>query len=140
VASPLDLVGRLSLSAMLGVLERCRLLVGNDSGPRHLAAAVGTATVAVYWCGNLINAGPLTRARHRVGVSFRTACPDCGADQALGRCPHNPSFVADVPVADIVRDALELYDSEQPRAAQPNLPPRGTASGCRQRPCRAAPS
>lgn len=107
---PLDLVGRLSLGAMLGVLERCRLLVGNDSGPRHLAAAVGTATVGIYWCGNLINAGPITRRRHPVGVSFRTVCPECGADQSTdGRCPHDPSFVADVPVDEIATAALDLY-------------------------------
>jgi ADP-heptose:LPS heptosyltransferase len=105
----LDLVDRLSMSAMTGVLARARLVVGNDSGPRHLAAAVGTATVGVYWCGNMINAGPLTRARHRVGVSFRTNCPECGQDQGAGRCAHNPSFVADVPFEDVRRAALELY-------------------------------
>jgi len=112
----LDLVGRLSMSAMVGLLARCRVVVGNDSGPRHLAAAVGAATVGVYWCGNLVNAGPLTRARHRVGVSFRTACPECGADQGAARCAHDPSFVADVPVADITASVLELYE-EQPQAA-----------------------
>jgi ADP-heptose:LPS heptosyltransferase len=109
---PLNLVGRLSLSAMVGVLERCRLVLANDSGPRHLAAAVGTATVGVYWCGNLINAGPITRRKHRVGVSFRTACPDCGADQGRGRCPHDPSFVADVPADEVAAAALDLYDQE----------------------------
>jgi ADP-heptose:LPS heptosyltransferase len=107
---PLDLVGRLGLGATLGVLERCRLLVGNDSGPRHLAGAVGTATVSVYLCGNLINAGPITRRRHRVGVSFRTVCPECGADQSTaGRCAHDPSFVADVPADEIAAAALDLY-------------------------------
>ncbi len=111
----LNLVNRLSLSAMTGVLERCRVVVGNDSGPRHLAAAVGTATVGVFWCGNLINAGPITRTRHRVGVSFRTSCPVCGADQGSARCPHNPSFVAEVPVPDIVDEVLDLYDAEAGR-------------------------
>ena len=115
---PLDLVGRLSMSAMVGVLERCRVVVGNDSGPRHLAGAVGTATVGVYWCGNLINAGPLTRARHRVGVSFRTTCPVCGADQGHGRCEHDPSFVADVPVEEVLSAALDLLHTEdETRAA-----------------------
>ena len=109
-APVLDLVGRLSMSAMVGVLERCRVVLGNDSGPRHLAGAVGTATVGVYWCGNLINAGPLTRARHRVGVSFRTSCPVCGADQGRGRCPHDPSFVADVPVEEVLSAALDLFE------------------------------
>jgi ADP-heptose:LPS heptosyltransferase len=111
-STPLDLVGRLSMSATMGVLERCRLVVGNDSGPRHLAAAVGTATVGIYWCGNLINAGPLTRTRHRVAVSFRTACPECGADQGAGRCSHDPSFVGDISVDEVVGTAMDLYDAE----------------------------
>jgi ADP-heptose:LPS heptosyltransferase len=105
-----DLVGRLSLRATTGLLARCVLLVGNDSGPRHLAAAVGTATVSVYWCGNLVNAGPLTRRRHRVAVSFRITCPACGLDQTSTRCAHNPSFVADVQVSDVLPHALDLYE------------------------------
>lgn len=114
---PLDLVGRLSMGAMVGVLEQCRVVIGNDSGPRHLAGAVGSSTVGVYWSGNLINAGPLTRSRHRVGVSFRTTCPDCGADQGRGRCPHDPSFVADVRVEEVLIDALDLYGPQEPTSA-----------------------
>jgi ADP-heptose:LPS heptosyltransferase len=110
---PVNLVSRVTLSDLVGVLERCRVVVGNDSGPRHLAAAVGTATYGVYWCGNLVNAGPLTRRRHRVGVSFRTVCPECGADQGRGRCEHDPSFVGDVPVADVVEGVLDLYRQEE---------------------------
>lgn len=106
-----DLVNRLSLPALAGVLGRARLVLGNDSGPRHLAAAVGAATVGVYWCGNLVNAGPLTRRRHRVAVSFRTACPVCGQDQGAARCAHDPSFVAEVPLEAVLREALDLYEA-----------------------------
>jgi ADP-heptose:LPS heptosyltransferase len=106
---PLNLVGKLSLSATVGVLAGCRLLVGNDSGPRHLAAAVGTPTASIYWWKNLLNTGPLTAAGSRVAVSFRSTCPVCGAEQVHDRCTHNPSFVADVPVAEVVDSALDLY-------------------------------
>ncbi len=37
-----------SLLEMAALLERCRLFVGNDGGPRHFAVAVGTPTVAVF--------------------------------------------------------------------------------------------
>jgi ADP-heptose:LPS heptosyltransferase len=30
------------------VLERCAVLVGNDGGPKHMAVAVGTATLTVF--------------------------------------------------------------------------------------------
>jgi len=43
-----DLVGRISLRQLAELLRRSRLLVSNDSGPVHLAAAVGTPTVALF--------------------------------------------------------------------------------------------
>src|SRR3712207_8868396 len=46
------------------------------------------ATVGIYWCGNLINAGPVTRARHRPALSWRLDCPVCGADCTRHRCDH----------------------------------------------------
>ena len=33
---------------LAGILERCELFIGNDSGPGHLAAALGTATVSLF--------------------------------------------------------------------------------------------
>jgi ADP-heptose:LPS heptosyltransferase len=116
------LVGELSLPGLVGVLERAVLVVANDTGPRHLAEAVGTATVSVYWCGNLVNAGPLTRARHRPHVSWRLACPVCGAT-GMGdldpsrtdssECDHRDSYVTDVPVGAVLADALELLRVER---------------------------
>jgi ADP-heptose:LPS heptosyltransferase len=103
-----SLIGRLSFSALLGVLERADLLVGNDSGPRHLAAAVGTASVSVYRVGNLLTAGPLSRDRHRVLVSHRMHCPVCGADQTDHRCEHDCSLVDDVPVEAVLAEARSL--------------------------------
>jgi ADP-heptose:LPS heptosyltransferase len=104
-----NLCGRLGIGGLAGLLERCALLVGNDSGPRHLAAAVGTATVAVYWCVNLVNVGPLTRRRHRAVVSWRLRCPACGSDCLRERCPHDHSLVAEVDVADVLAEALDLF-------------------------------
>ena len=114
-AAPLlDLVGRLSLGTLAGVLARCGLVVGNDSGPRHLAEAVGTATVGVFLERNLLNAGPLTRRRHRVAVSARADCEVCGADQSRSRCGHDRSLVAGVPVGTVLAAALDLLEDGGP--------------------------
>jgi ADP-heptose:LPS heptosyltransferase len=43
-----DLVGRLSLTQLAALLARARVAVSTDSGPMHLAAAVGTPTVALF--------------------------------------------------------------------------------------------
>ena len=44
----LNLVGRLSLKELAACLRRARVLVTNDSGPMHVAAAVGTPVVALF--------------------------------------------------------------------------------------------
>ncbi|MFI6173955.1 glycosyltransferase family 9 protein [Nonomuraea sp. NPDC051191] len=107
----IPVVGTLTLGGLAALYERCDLVISNDTGPRHLAAAVGTPTVAVYWCGNLINAGPLTRTAHRPLVSWTTRCPSCGAsgvDVEAERCEHDGTWVADVSVDDVTEQAEDL--------------------------------
>ena len=106
----LALAGSLDESGLIGVLARCSLLLGNDSGPRHLAAALGTPTVAVYWIGNLITAGPLSRHSNRVHTAWMLACPQCGcrATEDYGRCRHDVSFVAEVEVDAVLADVCAL--------------------------------
>lgn len=108
-----DLAERLSPRALLGVLDRAELVLGNDSGPLHLANAVGTPTVGIYWCGNLLNAEPGTRASNRPLISWRLACPECGEDCTRIACRHDASFVDDVQVADVLAEALDLIGCEE---------------------------
>ena len=44
----MDLVGRTSLSALAGIAACCRVVVSNDSGAMHLAAALGRPVVALF--------------------------------------------------------------------------------------------
>lgn len=108
-----NLCGRLSLQGLTGLLARCCLVVGNDSGPAHLARAVGTATVTIYWCLNLINAGPVARVHHRVVVSWQNSCPVCGTHLMQASCNHPVSIVSDVAVDDVLAPALELFAEHQ---------------------------
>jgi ADP-heptose:LPS heptosyltransferase len=43
-----SLVGRLGILTVASVLRRAALYVGNDSGPMHIAAAMGTRVVALF--------------------------------------------------------------------------------------------
>lgn len=52
-----NLAGRTSLRSLAAVLESVDLLVTNDSGPMHLAAAVGTPTVSIFTCTSPARAG-----------------------------------------------------------------------------------
>lgn len=101
--------GSLSTGGLAAVLSRAAVVVSNDSGPLHVAAATGAATVGIFWCGNMINAGPVTRTRHRPAISWRRSCPACGTDCITGSCEHDESFVADVPLEEVRDSALDLF-------------------------------
>jgi len=45
---PAVLCGRIDLPRMAALLQRSCMYVGNDTGPMHLAAAVGTPTVSIF--------------------------------------------------------------------------------------------
>jgi ADP-heptose:LPS heptosyltransferase len=107
----LDLCERLSLGGLAGLLSQCEVVVSNDSGPLHLAGAVGAATVGIYWGPNFINAGPPTRIRHRPALSWRSNCPVCGATLFDNDCGHFASVIADVPVEEVSGYALEFLQS-----------------------------
>ncbi|HEY8318435.1 MAG TPA: glycosyltransferase family 9 protein [Amnibacterium sp.] len=96
-----SVAGTIDLGALAGVLAEADVVLANDSGPRHVAQALGTPTVGLFWFGNAVNAAPFTRAHHRVLLGWTTRCPVCGADVTqvgwtAERCPHDPSFLTDI--------------------------------------------
>lgn len=101
-APALALAGTLDLGGLAGVLACARLVVGSDSGPLHLARAVGTPTVVVMWIGNLHPWGPVASHKHRVALSWQLECPVCGLANISQRCHHDASFVAAVSVAEVL--------------------------------------
>lgn len=114
----INLCNKLSLGGLAGLLSRAAVVVSNDSGPLHLASAVGAATVGIYWCGNMITAGQVSRSRHRPAISWRLHCPVCGLNCTRSACDHSVSFVSDVSQEEVIASALELISvAEQPLGA-----------------------
>nr|MDT0660135.1 glycosyltransferase family 9 protein [Micromonospora sp. DSM 115978] len=115
-----SLAGQLSLGGLIGLYVGCRVVVSNDTGPVHVAAAVGTPTVGIFWVGNLINCAVPLRARHRPIGSWIIHCPVCGVDgsrdiyparDGVGECDHRESFVTDVPVVEVLEAVADLAET-----------------------------
>lgn len=111
----LDLAGKLGLGGLCGVLERAALVVSNDTGPLHLALAIGTPAVGLFWHTNLVDGAPLRPGLLRAAVSAQVRCSVCGADNRASRCPHQESFLLDIPVDGVLGLALALLRRRAPQ-------------------------
>ncbi len=96
------LTGQTSLEELLGVLAQLRLLLTNDSGPMHLAAALGTPLVAIFGPTDWRETAPWG-GRSRL-VREAVECAPCG----LRECPIDHRCMTRVSAARVAAEALEL--------------------------------
>ncbi|HET9870882.1 MAG TPA: glycosyltransferase family 9 protein, partial [bacterium] len=72
------------LVPLMGLYQRSRVVLSVDSGPRHLAAAVGTPTLTVWGPEPLDRWHPYSRERHPVLVRD-VDCRPCGLSVCVAR-------------------------------------------------------
>src|SRR5262249_1169505 len=76
-----DFTGKTALPQLAALLHACDAVVGNDTGPLHLAAAVGRPCVAPYTCTRVVRHGPYGSLAGGVetavacGGSYLKTCP-----------------------------------------------------------------
>ena len=82
----LNLVGQSTLKQLAALLQQVEILVSNDSGPMHLAAAVGTPVVGIFTCTSPYRSGPPGELHELVSTqvdcrgSYRKRCPHRGSE------------------------------------------------------------
>jgi len=74
----LVVAGETTLGQLGALFARCDLVLGGDSGPLHLAAAVGTATVRLYGPTDSAQFGPRGDAARQRVVEATLPCQPCG--------------------------------------------------------------
>jgi ADP-heptose:LPS heptosyltransferase len=75
----IDLAGEIGIDELVALFDRCDVVVTNDSGPLHIAAAVGASVVALFGPETPILYGPLRsrpEQQHRVHYR-RMSCSPC---------------------------------------------------------------
>lgn len=77
-----NLCGVLTPRESAAAIVRARLFVGHDSGPMHLAAAVGTPVVAIFAARNIPRQWFPFGKQHRV-VYHRVECWGCGLETCI---------------------------------------------------------
>jgi heptosyltransferase-2 len=69
-----DLSGRTDLEKLAALLAICHIVISNDSGPMHLASALGTPVVALFGSTNPDATAPI--GPHRI-VQAQVDCAPC---------------------------------------------------------------
>ncbi|HET8631291.1 MAG TPA: glycosyltransferase family 9 protein [Thermomicrobiales bacterium] len=116
----LDLTGRTSLPVLGAVVARLALLVTNDTGPAHIAYALGTPTVTLFGSADPARYGP-----PRTGP-FRLIVPPCACrSQDRPACADGASCLAALGVDDVVGAGRELLGSGFALTPRPPLPMLG---------------
>jgi len=82
---PLNLVGKMSLTQLGAVLQHCKLLVSGDTGPLHLATAVGTKVIGLFGAIDPMRTGPVGSG-HIVISHPEVPCVPCNDK----KCHHTP--------------------------------------------------
>jgi len=57
-SKPVNLIGKTSLKQLLALLDHADILITSDSGPAHIATAVGTPVIGLYAVTNPFQTGP----------------------------------------------------------------------------------
>jgi ADP-heptose:LPS heptosyltransferase len=116
-----NLAGRTSLPVAGAVLERLAIFLTNDSGPAHVAYALGVPSVTIFGGTDPVRWGPSEDARQHRTLAHPAPCRPCAGD----RCPIGYACLAGVTVAEVVAAALDLLAGGPARAP---LAPGGAGS------------
>ena len=102
-----QLAGRTGLLGLAALLRNARVVVANDSGPAHLAAAVGSPVVAVFGPTHEAFGFSPRGARVRV-ISRDLPCRPCTVHGGV-RCPRTRrACLEDIAPAEVLAAAREL--------------------------------
>jgi predicted lipopolysaccharide heptosyltransferase III len=74
-ANVFNLAGRTSIGELPGILKACDLLITGDTGPLHIAAAVGTPTISLFGPSSSLIWAPRGEIHHVIRKDW--ACVPC---------------------------------------------------------------
>ncbi|MGI8556264.1 MAG: lipopolysaccharide heptosyltransferase II, partial [Pyrinomonadaceae bacterium] len=97
---PIILTGKTTLAELAAVLSVCDLLVSNDTGPAHIAAALGTKTLVIFGPTNPVTTHPIGAEIIRKEVE----CSPC----MLRDCPIDHRCLTRISAAEVFYQALNL--------------------------------
>jgi len=105
-----NLAGDTALPELVGLIRRAKVMVCNDSGPMHLAAAVRCPLVALFGPTNPARTGPHTPAARVVRRSL--PCSPCYL-RRLRDCPYQHRCLRSIQPEDVCDEVVALLADRQ---------------------------
>jgi heptosyltransferase I len=102
---PLDLTGKDTLKKLLAICSRAQLLLTPDSGPMHMANAVGTRVLGLHAASNPDRSGPYSDRRwcvNRYDEAARTFLGKPASEIAWGTKIEKPGVMELISVDDVI--------------------------------------
>jgi ADP-heptose:LPS heptosyltransferase len=104
-----DVAGETSLTELAALIRRSAICITNDSGPMHLAVALGRPVVSVFGPTDAIWIGPYRRADAVLQAGLK--CSPCYLRQ-LSRCPNDHACMHQVAASAVIERADVLLREE----------------------------
>lgn len=102
----IDLAGVTSLGELSSLIEECDLLLTNDSGPMHIASALGVPLVALFGSTDQKATGPY---RGGVVIDKKVSCSPC----LKRKCPIDFRCMTTISVEEVVEAVEKILRKER---------------------------
>jgi heptosyltransferase I len=113
-----NLAGETTLSELAALIARATLCVSNDSGPMHLAVALGRGVVAIFGPTDPVWAGPYQRGSAVLRAEL--PCSPCYL-RRLERCTHDHDCMRQVDAAAVIARAETVIRERGDDKARPGV-------------------
>jgi heptosyltransferase-2/heptosyltransferase-3 len=103
------MVGETSVGSLAALYERAKLVLGPDSGPLHLAAAVGTPTVTLFGPADPVEFGSWGDPQKHMMLWSNIGCRPCRILDWGGDAPENHPCVREISVGQVLDAARRVF-------------------------------
>ncbi len=101
----------IGLRQLAAIIQRCQLYIGNDTGPMHIATAVGTRVISIFGSTDAKRSGPYGNGH--IVISKKIDCSPCHPGSHPGKCGRGSCAAIDSIQLDQVANVIERIMSER---------------------------
>jgi ADP-heptose:LPS heptosyltransferase len=103
-----NLAGSTSIGSLLGIISRLSILITNDTGPAHMAYALGTPAVVIFGAGDKTRNGPIQPGPFQI-LEYPVPCRPC----EYKHCPIGYVCLENIHVEEVVNASEELLSNQK---------------------------